>query len=107
MGKIDNFHARKFWPAHRTALRTRNESVDEMRPVKPSIWFHRADLITFHALHLAAGAAYVLVNSLTWPNEWPQFSRDLDGAAEVFHPNFAGKVRRKMAIVVLRIIQKS
>src|SRR5579863_6733587 len=30
------------------------------------------DLITFHALHLPDGAAYVFVNSLTWPNGWPQ-----------------------------------
>jgi arabinan endo-1,5-alpha-L-arabinosidase len=29
------------------------------------------DLITFHALHLPDGAAYVFVNSLTWPNGWP------------------------------------
>lgn len=30
------------------------------------------DLITFHALHLPDGAAYVFVNSLTWLNGWPQ-----------------------------------
>jgi len=30
------------------------------------------DLITFHALHLPDGAAYMFVNSLTWPNGWPQ-----------------------------------
>jgi arabinan endo-1,5-alpha-L-arabinosidase len=30
------------------------------------------DLITFHALHLPDGAAYVFVNSLTWTNGWPQ-----------------------------------
>ena len=30
------------------------------------------DLITFHALHLPDGVAYVFVNSLTWPNGWPQ-----------------------------------
>jgi arabinan endo-1,5-alpha-L-arabinosidase len=30
------------------------------------------DLITFHAIHLPDGAAYVFVNSLTWPNGWPQ-----------------------------------
>src|SRR5215469_8290951 len=30
------------------------------------------DLITFHALHLPDGAAYVFVNSLTWPSAWPQ-----------------------------------
>jgi arabinan endo-1,5-alpha-L-arabinosidase len=30
------------------------------------------DLITFHALHLPDGAAYVFVNSLTWPSGWPQ-----------------------------------
>jgi hypothetical protein len=30
------------------------------------------DLITFHALHLPDGAAFVFVNSLTWPNGWPQ-----------------------------------
>jgi arabinan endo-1,5-alpha-L-arabinosidase len=30
------------------------------------------DLITFHALRLPDGAAYVFVNSLTWPNDWPQ-----------------------------------
>ena len=30
------------------------------------------DLITFHALRLPDGAAYVFVNSLTWPNGWPQ-----------------------------------
>lgn len=30
------------------------------------------DLITFHALHLPDGAAYVFVNSVTWPNAWPQ-----------------------------------
>lgn len=30
------------------------------------------DLITFHALRLPDGAAFVFVNSLTWPNGWPQ-----------------------------------
>jgi arabinan endo-1,5-alpha-L-arabinosidase len=30
------------------------------------------DLITFHAIHLPDGAAYLFVNSLTWPNDWPQ-----------------------------------
>jgi arabinan endo-1,5-alpha-L-arabinosidase len=30
------------------------------------------DLITFHVLHLPDGAAYMFVNSLTWPNGWPQ-----------------------------------
>jgi len=30
------------------------------------------DLITFHALHLPDGAAYVFVNSLTWSSGWPQ-----------------------------------
>jgi arabinan endo-1,5-alpha-L-arabinosidase len=30
------------------------------------------DLITFHALHLPDGGAYVFVNSLTWTNGWPQ-----------------------------------
>ena len=30
------------------------------------------DLIAFHALHLPDGVAYVFVNSLTWPNAWPQ-----------------------------------
>jgi arabinan endo-1,5-alpha-L-arabinosidase len=30
------------------------------------------DLITFHALHLPDGAAYVFVNPLTWPSGWPQ-----------------------------------
>ena len=30
------------------------------------------DLITFHALHLPDGVAYVFVNSLTWPKGWPQ-----------------------------------
>lgn len=30
------------------------------------------DLITFHALHLPDGTAYVFVNPLTWPNAWPQ-----------------------------------
>ncbi len=30
------------------------------------------DLITFHAIHLPDGAAYVFVNSLAWPNGWPQ-----------------------------------
>jgi arabinan endo-1,5-alpha-L-arabinosidase len=30
------------------------------------------DFITFHALHLPDGAAYVFVNALTWPNGWPQ-----------------------------------
>ena len=30
------------------------------------------DLITFHALHLPDGAAFVFVNSLSWPNGWPQ-----------------------------------
>ena len=30
------------------------------------------DLITFHALHLPDGNAYVFVNSLTWTNGWPQ-----------------------------------
>ena len=30
------------------------------------------DLITFHALHLPDGVAFVFVNSLTWTNGWPQ-----------------------------------
>ncbi len=30
------------------------------------------DTIVFHALHLPDGAAYLFVNSLTWPNDWPQ-----------------------------------
>jgi arabinan endo-1,5-alpha-L-arabinosidase len=30
------------------------------------------DRITFHALHLPDGVAYAFVNSLTWPNGWPQ-----------------------------------
>jgi hypothetical protein len=30
------------------------------------------ELITFHALHLTDGAAFVFVNSLTWPNGWPE-----------------------------------
>jgi arabinan endo-1,5-alpha-L-arabinosidase len=30
------------------------------------------DLITFHALHLPDGAAYLFVNSLTWSGGWPQ-----------------------------------
>jgi arabinan endo-1,5-alpha-L-arabinosidase len=30
------------------------------------------DLITFHALRLPDGTAYFFVNSLTWPNGWPQ-----------------------------------
>ncbi|HXF12364.1 MAG TPA: arabinan endo-1,5-alpha-L-arabinosidase [Terriglobales bacterium] len=30
------------------------------------------DMITFHALHLPDGAAYVFVNSLAWPSGWPQ-----------------------------------
>lgn len=30
------------------------------------------DLITFHALRLPDGAAYVFVNPLTWINDWPQ-----------------------------------
>lgn len=30
------------------------------------------DLITFHALHLPDGAAYMFVNSLTWTSGWPQ-----------------------------------
>jgi arabinan endo-1,5-alpha-L-arabinosidase len=30
------------------------------------------DLITFHALHLPDGAAYVFINSLNWPSGWPQ-----------------------------------
>jgi arabinan endo-1,5-alpha-L-arabinosidase len=32
----------------------------------------KGDLITFHALHLPDGAAYVFVNGLTWANGWPQ-----------------------------------
>lgn len=30
------------------------------------------DLIVFHAIHLPDGAAYLFVNSLAWPNDWPQ-----------------------------------
>jgi arabinan endo-1,5-alpha-L-arabinosidase len=30
------------------------------------------DLIPFHALHLPDGVAYMFVNSLPWPNGWPQ-----------------------------------
>jgi arabinan endo-1,5-alpha-L-arabinosidase len=30
------------------------------------------DVITFHALHLPDGGAYLFVNSLAWPNGWPQ-----------------------------------
>jgi arabinan endo-1,5-alpha-L-arabinosidase len=30
------------------------------------------DTIVFHAIHLPDGAAYLFVNSLTWPNDWPQ-----------------------------------
>ena len=30
------------------------------------------DLITFHSLHLPDGAAYLFVNSIKWPNGWPQ-----------------------------------
>ncbi len=30
------------------------------------------DLIAFHAIQLPDGAAYLFVNSLTWPNNWPQ-----------------------------------
>jgi arabinan endo-1,5-alpha-L-arabinosidase len=32
----------------------------------------QGDIIVFHALHLPDGAAYLFVNSLTWPNDWPQ-----------------------------------
>lgn len=30
------------------------------------------DLIVFHAIHLPDGTPYLFVNSLTWPNGWPQ-----------------------------------
>jgi arabinan endo-1,5-alpha-L-arabinosidase len=30
------------------------------------------DLITFHAIQLPDGGAYLFVNSLTWPDDWPQ-----------------------------------
>jgi len=30
------------------------------------------DIIVFHAIQLPGGAAYLFVNSLTWPNDWPQ-----------------------------------
>jgi arabinan endo-1,5-alpha-L-arabinosidase len=30
------------------------------------------DVIVFHAIHLPDGAPYLFVNSLTWPNDWPQ-----------------------------------
>lgn len=30
------------------------------------------DRVTFHALHLPDGAAYVFVNSITWPDDWPE-----------------------------------
>ena len=30
------------------------------------------DLITFHALHLPDGTAYLFVNSLAWTSDWPQ-----------------------------------
>ena len=30
------------------------------------------DIIVFHAIQLPDGAAYLFVNSLTWPNDWPQ-----------------------------------
>jgi len=32
----------------------------------------QGDMITFHALSLPGGAAYLYVNSLSWPNGWPQ-----------------------------------
>jgi arabinan endo-1,5-alpha-L-arabinosidase len=32
----------------------------------------QGDMITFHALSLPTGAAYLFVNSLSWPNGWPQ-----------------------------------
>jgi len=32
----------------------------------------QGDIIVFHALHLPDGGAYLFVNSLTWPNDWPQ-----------------------------------
>jgi arabinan endo-1,5-alpha-L-arabinosidase len=30
------------------------------------------DVIVFHAIHLPDGAPYLFVNSLTWPNDWPE-----------------------------------
>ncbi|MGA7219966.1 MAG: arabinan endo-1,5-alpha-L-arabinosidase [Candidatus Sulfotelmatobacter sp.] len=30
------------------------------------------DIIVFHAIQLPDGAAYLFVNSLSWPNDWPQ-----------------------------------
>jgi hypothetical protein len=33
------------------------------------------DTIVFHAIHLPDGAAYLFVNSLTWPNDWRRFNR--------------------------------
>jgi arabinan endo-1,5-alpha-L-arabinosidase len=30
------------------------------------------DIIVFHAIQLPSGAPYLFVNSLTWPNDWPQ-----------------------------------
>jgi arabinan endo-1,5-alpha-L-arabinosidase len=30
------------------------------------------DIIVFHAIRLPDGAAYLFVNPLTWPNDWPQ-----------------------------------
>ena len=30
------------------------------------------DTIVFHALHLPDGAAFLFVNSVTWPDDWPQ-----------------------------------
>jgi arabinan endo-1,5-alpha-L-arabinosidase len=32
----------------------------------------QGDMITFHALSLPTGAAYLFVNPLSWPNGWPQ-----------------------------------
>jgi len=32
----------------------------------------QSDLITFHALRLPDGAAYMFVNSLSWPDDWPE-----------------------------------
>jgi arabinan endo-1,5-alpha-L-arabinosidase len=32
----------------------------------------KGDIIVFHAIQLPGGAAYLFVNPLTWPNDWPQ-----------------------------------
>jgi arabinan endo-1,5-alpha-L-arabinosidase len=32
----------------------------------------QGDIIVFHAIKLPNGAPYLFVNSLTWPNDWPQ-----------------------------------